>query len=455
MFKKEEKLNKIVEYGLYLLIFLLPLQTRWIIKAGMINGGYFEYGTISLYGTDIVLIFLLILFVCINLKKSKQVESQKLKVKSYWWLIAGLDLFVFISIFFAPDKILAIYRYGLFLLGVGLFWLVINASYDKIKLYYFFLIGVFLQACLGIWQFLNQSSFANKWFGLAVHDPSELGVSVVEVPATALKYSERWLRAYGGFDHPNILGGVLAIGTLLAIYLIIKRTSDKKFIHYTLYIILYTLITALFFTFSRGAWIAAIVGTLIVLGGLVIKRDLRAQKEMLIAILISGFLIGLLFFQYSDLVTTRLSDDSRLEIKSRVERVASYHEAWQIIKKHPLFGASLGNYTLAVHNELALKESNWYYQPAHNTILLIWSEIGLIGVMFFVGLFVYLIISNFQPACRTGRFQITDNILNISILTAIILTMCVDHWWWSLHFGVLFFWLILGLMIKSSDCNKI
>ena len=56
-----KKIRKIIEYGLYLLVFLLPWQTRWIIKAGMINGGYSEYGTISLYGTDILLIILLMI----------------------------------------------------------------------------------------------------------------------------------------------------------------------------------------------------------------------------------------------------------------------------------------------------------------------------------------------------------------------------------------------------------
>ena len=56
------KIRAAIEYGLYLLVFLLPIQTRWIIKEGSINGGHWEYGTISLYGTDILLILLVFLF---------------------------------------------------------------------------------------------------------------------------------------------------------------------------------------------------------------------------------------------------------------------------------------------------------------------------------------------------------------------------------------------------------
>ena len=54
-------LQKIIEYGFYLFLFILPWQTRWIIVPGEINEGYFEYGTYSLYGSDILLIILLFL----------------------------------------------------------------------------------------------------------------------------------------------------------------------------------------------------------------------------------------------------------------------------------------------------------------------------------------------------------------------------------------------------------
>ena len=56
-------LEKIYSSGIYLLVFLLPLQTRWIVRPGVLNGGYFEYGTISVYGTDVLLIIILLVFI--------------------------------------------------------------------------------------------------------------------------------------------------------------------------------------------------------------------------------------------------------------------------------------------------------------------------------------------------------------------------------------------------------
>ena len=55
-------LKKILDYLLMLFLFLLPWQTRWFYQSGSLNGGYWEYGTFSLYGTQILLWLIIILF---------------------------------------------------------------------------------------------------------------------------------------------------------------------------------------------------------------------------------------------------------------------------------------------------------------------------------------------------------------------------------------------------------
>ena len=112
--------NRIIEYGIYIFAFFLSIQTRWIIKAGQLNGGYWEYGTFSLYAVDILLASLLIIW-GLSCYKQKEKSNRALKFFKLWALIAGLDLFIFISIFFASDKALALFNYFKFLLGVGFF----------------------------------------------------------------------------------------------------------------------------------------------------------------------------------------------------------------------------------------------------------------------------------------------------------------------------------------------
>jgi len=469
------RLKKIIEYGLYLLVFLLPVQTRWMIKAGELNQGYWEYGTISLYAADILLIILLLSFAIYKLKnyrlriiKSKTLQLQEpnatkmnmgvnkiagcgLQIANYWWLIAGLDLIIFISIFFATDKVLAFYGYAKFLLAIGLFWLTVSAGYSYTKLLYSLLSGIFIQASLGIWQFLTQSGFANKWLGLALHRAEDLGTSVIETISSLDGVPERWLRAYGGMDHPNVLGGLLVVGILLIIFLIISVSNNKKFLiskpqipnskfQIINYIILLIFFTSLLFTYSRGAWLGFVLGIIIMLLVFIIQKKLLEQKILLEMILILSIIFFIIFNQYQDLFITRITNETRLENKSNMERLESYQNSWYLIKNNWLIGVGINNYTLVENNQIIKDQPSWYYQPVHNTFLLILTEIGIIGFLFFMSLIFYLYYQLIKQ----------KKIFKIAILSSIIIMMLFDHWWWSLHFGILFLWLIIGLIIARN-----
>lgn len=457
-------LTKIIKYGLYLLVFILPIQTRWIIKAGQT-----EYLTYGLYGTDLVLILVLLLFIVykfsiFNPSAGGQFSNNFQTSSKFWWFIGGLFLMSAVSVFFAANKTLALYKLGWLILGVGLFWLLASANYDRLKLLYAVLAGIFLQAILAGWQFLTQSSFANKWLGLAFHGGADLGVSVIETVG-ADGAGERWLRSYGGLDHPNILGGVLAAGILLLVGITNKMQNAKFikfFIHYFLFIIF---TAALFFSFSRAAWLALALGIGAMLIEAVMNKNYHAQKNILQAMLISGLVFFILFFQFSNLVIARLSGGERLEVKSANERLESMKNSFLIIKNNYAAGAGIGNYTLALER-LRPEQKIFYYQPAHNVFLLAWSETGVFGFIFFIGLIIVIasgrrersnltngesgqkiivreIASSFPAKFWRGTPR-NDN-KEFAVMVALLVLLGFDHWLWSLHFGVLFFWLILGL----------
>ncbi|MBI2459604.1 MAG: O-antigen ligase family protein [Parcubacteria group bacterium] len=478
-------LEKIIEYGLYLLVFLLPIQTRWIIRPGLT-----EYQTYSLYGTDILLIFILLLFIVykfsiFNFQFSNNFQLINFQTNSkLGWLIGGLVVISFVSIFFALNKWLALYKFGWLILGAGLFWLVVRVKPSRAKLFWSLFVGLALQSLLAIWQFFTQTTFANKWLGLSLHQAAELGASVVATVG-ADGVGERWLRAYGGLDHPNILGGILAIGIILTINLIITYEKSFRITNYELritskmqeiilWIMLVLFSAALFFSFSRTAWLALALALAVMMIGAVRKKNFLAQKNILQAVLISGLIFFILFFQFPNLVVTRLYLNDRLEAKSNNERLESAKNSLSIIKKNWLAGSGIGNYTLAL-NRLKPGQESFYYQPAHDVYLLILSETGILGFISFLGLIGYLIIFNFQFSIfkqfsmnkfskaaletRNWKLEIGRNddgmsgVANLSVLTAVVVLMGFDHWLWSLHFGVLFFWLVLGL-IADSEIEK-
>ncbi|MDD4900616.1 MAG: O-antigen ligase family protein, partial [Patescibacteria group bacterium] len=187
-----------------------------------------------------------------------------------------------------------------------------------------------------------------------------------------------------------------------------------------------------------------------------------AQKPLLHVILVIAAMWFMLFLAYPNLVMTRLYANGRLENKSASERMASLKNSWPIIKEHWLGGVGMGNYTLALRHELKQNEQSYYYQPIHNVWLLVLAETGVLGLAVFLGILVYLIIFNFKflisekmPNAQYPMSKLflgvgksgdgTSALINLANLAVIIVIMCFDHWLWSLHFGVLFFWLILGL----------
>lgn len=431
------KIDKIIEYGIYTFVFLLAWQTRWFIRLGELKGVYSEYLTISLYCVDVILIFLLILAI-IGFFLKKGIAWRRPQINNYWWIIAFLELIIFISIFFSSDKLLSFYKYGLFLLGMSLFWLLAYANYKTSKLFFYFLFGIAIQAILGIWQFLTQSSFACKWLGLAWHDPSISGTSVIEVA----NFGERWLRAYGGFDHPNIFGGVMAVSLIIAIFYFLKIRSEKYAEKVFYYFIILLFFTALFFSFSRAAWLSAFFGMLITMILILLKKDLLKLREFLKIILASSILIFILFIQYNNLIMTRLSGTARLEVKSNIERIELMHSSKNLIQNKWLFGHGVGNYVLALSKN-DNSAQNLFYQPDHNVFLLIWAEIGIFGLLGYLWLLGYLIRIN------------KKSIIALPVLLIFVIIMIFDHWLWSLHFGILFFWMIIGIIVKIKFKDKL
>lgn len=425
-------LKRFFPYSFYLLVFLLPWQVKLILWPAGTN-----FQEISIYASQLVLILVLVSFTFYKMKDRGFSD----RMPAAWYFLAGLELFIFFSFFFAPDKVLAFYGYIVILLGLGLFYLLkagtdrecYEDSYlDKIKIIYSFLFSMFLQAILGIYQFLSQSSFANKYLGLAEHDPQTLGTSVIET------VSGRWLRAYGGLDHPNIFGGVLAIALLLAAYLLAKKkiinSVRELFESIFLFIFYFFALFAFFFTFSRGAWIAFAVGAIFLLINLIIQADRWVIGRYLAVIFFSAVLLLFVIIPYRDLVMTRATAIGRLEQKSLVERREYLVEAKNLIQKNWLFGVGVGNYTTAVEKSDQIKKDVWDYQPVHNAFLVLWAQSGIFAFLFFLSFLIFLI--------KKDRREI----FSLAIFAALIVLMLFDHWLISLPFGVLFLFFALGLI---------
>lgn len=287
--------------------------------------------------------------------------------------------------------------------------------------------SVLPHAVLGVQQYFLQDLTGSVLLGIATHHPWTSGTSVVEHGLY------RVLRAYGGFPHPNILGGWLAMS--LALLPSLVREARTKY-GALLTVFSGALITAaLLFSYSRGAWLAAAFGF-----GLAVIFELRSARGaadrqslwlLCIAVLVVG--IGGAVSQW-DHVQTRLVASERLEQWSMEQRTTSLRDGIQAWMKRPVIGWGPGAGLLGIISLRVGEPSTVAPEPPHMLPFVLLLETGLAGLAaFFCLLFaLWPAIVHRMDWKRTGPL--------LSLFTVLALT---DHYLWTLWPGMALSGLIL------------
>ncbi|MFA6228396.1 MAG: O-antigen ligase family protein [Patescibacteria group bacterium] len=440
-------LKKTLNALIALYLFLLPWQAVYIFAENFINGAKWQYGTGQIYLTEPLLWLIALIFVSgrINsrglkslvpdFKLLKSADKKRMAITSAIWLFV---LWSGLSILWSPEKPAACYLWLHLLEGAALMLIILNSGWRLKNLLWPLIASAGPIALLAVWQFLTQNSLANTLLGLSPHSAAILGDTVIETDVG------RWLRAYGPFSHPNILGGYLAL-TLSAVLILwqeiawssfpsLKRESQRIF----LLVVICLISASLFFSFSRSAWLAALIILMICLGYWLKNKKLWPQY---LAIILAPLLIfATLSFIFNPLVLARADLAGRLENNSLAERETQVSQALGLIKNQPLLGAGLNNYTYALHRQSPLSPA-YSLQPVHNLYLLILAELGVIGLIISLVLF-YLIIKNSKKS-----FALLP-------LTALLIISLFDHYFFTQYIGLMIFWLALTLALVDDKVEN-
>ena len=198
------------------------------------------------------------------------------------------------------------------------------------------------------------------------------------------------------------------------------------------------ILLGLILTFSRSAWLGAVLGT-IAYGIWCIKYPVWRKPYFWIlgvlgiaAVVFIGLLHETVFPRFDTAVIEREGSVS--------ERVQSLRDAERVIGEgNLLLGTGAGNFTAAVML-LEPVRPVWSVQPAHNVPVLIFAELGLVGFLLFVGFLVFSLSSILK-----------SRIINpeSTILIVLLPSLFLDHWIWTSHFGLFFFFLLLGFAVRK------
>jgi O-antigen ligase len=426
--------KQVITYLIYFFIILLPLQTRLIYKSATIKSEHFEYGSLSLYGTEILLgliMILSIIYFSISVDWSKIKEKQKNSYKRLGILAVFLAFFV-INILLAANQEVAWQKFSWLINAIAFVGVLLLVRPKVINLGIAFTISALAQSYFAINQFMEQKVIANKWLGMAAQDPEVLGAPVIETA------DGRWLRTFGSLTGPNVLAPFLVIALFLIIYLYPKARTKRENRFFLLSFVIIAI--AALTTLSKAA-ILALIFFSIIYGFFVRKDKLKTEKTTKLSLILL-FVIIIFTVSYPSLVVTRITGESRLEQHSYEERLDQYSELQQVIKNNWLWGAGLGNYAIELQKVKPNQEA-WTYQPVHNAWLVMLAEIGLIGTLLLIGSLVWAYTN-----------KIKTNSINLILLTSLSFMALFYHFWWSLWFGLIFIAFIVGFSILNHFENK-
>ncbi|MFA5870551.1 MAG: O-antigen ligase family protein [Candidatus Paceibacterota bacterium] len=428
--------EKTAQWMAILSLFLIPFNIKKFITLLIGNGEYFplELSSAFLYLSEIFSIFF-ILFVIITKRKEFLLLCRLL-----WplFLLLGISI---ISIAISDSLLLSIvscvHLFFITLFTVAVATVIhsqILSVRDAMKV---FAISALLQAEIAILQFVNQGSIGLHFFGEETINALTQGVAKIEV------FGSIFIRSYGTFPHPNILGGFLVLGVIAWIYLFSSPSKRHGVFHRSTSLIgLFVVLLGLVFSFSRSAWIAAIVSFILCIIILFSKKEYSsvARELVLSGMIFGAILLGMVGWALVSRGT--IKNDSAIN-----ERKVYTYIAVDMMGEYP-FGVGIGNGIVRAEQEgrydaygLASKAT---HQPVHNIYLLIAEELGIVGVivfLFFVGnLFVI----------KKQKTHLIDVSFLLVMFVSFLFIGLFDHYLLTLNAGRLMFFSILGIIAGLS-----
>lgn len=346
----------------------------YVLLQPLIPYGKLNFKGFNLSG-DLVLGFILIVYLIyiLTLKDSrfrfingfKDFFSNPLSICMFL-----ITILMFISITYASDKKIALSESIRFLSYVILYF-IIKYEFENAKAYDIilraYILVCFIASSFGIYQYFTGIGLAQKF--------------------KVYKYTKE--RIASTLDNPNNFAAFL----VLAIFPIIMISVYEK-----------NKIRKILYSFTAGVCLIALVLTssrsaLIGLGiGLVSLAVLYNWKFIFIFIFGGG--AAVLIPQVSVRLKA-LSDPAQNE-----SRVYLWKTALKMIKEHPVLGVGNGNfvslYDSYVKKYPELKYPYFTHYPSHNSYLKVESELGILGIIFFIGLlyFAFASVKSFADKCK-------------------------------------------------------
>jgi O-antigen ligase len=243
--------------------------------------------------------------------------------------------------------------------------------------------------------------------------------------------------------HKNALGQIVgdALPINLALIFLAWNKKRKSSLYYVAFLVN---LFALLLSLSRGAMMGAVVGMLIVvfLSG-VLKRPL-AFFVAIFSFAVIGFAINWYIANNPKLVAELLN----IKVgSSAYTRIIMWDDVVSKIRQAPYFGHGLGTYFISIP-EMGFKQ-----QDPNNIFLLNWHDLGLVGLVLFALIILYLFLIGMTSFMT--QVNSTLRLLHVAMFASFLSQLI--HWQVDVSWvrgASLFFGATIGMMLRIRTIQE-
>lgn len=410
---------------LFLFSIFFPIRHVFFNSFAYKLGQYSDFTSFSLYLSDILL-FLLTLATFFPLGRRFHVEKPILFL--FLWIIV-----IFLS-HYSTGEWYYLAKWTELIVAYGTFKCLFENFPVKSLFLKTFVVLSSIQALIALGQFLNQSYIGLNKFGEQMLSPNTLGFAKIIINNIT------FVRGYGTFPHPNLLSAYLSAGILMIIFLLAQETSRIKKLLYSL--ALFINLLGLVVTFSRAAFLATLIGSLLFFGILALKRQLTQPAKLAIIVFGTCLIVVILLFRPFLISRATVSDSASQE------RIFYAKAGLQMLRQNPIFGVGIGESIPLMQKYSPLPLAPWQIQPVHNYFLLAATELGIIGALILIWIFFSHLIKLLKQQFTSYNLQLT------TILVMFLILMQFDHYFYTLQQTQLLLWIILGIIAAETEKPK-
>jgi len=437
-------LRKLAQISFILTIILIPFRLRTVIQSRPTPPLYSDYTDFLFFPADGFMLLTVSFWAFSLLIHPRKIS---LGARIVTLPLAGVTVMGWISTLFSLDPALSLYHAVRMVFLLFFYFYLLNEVSSPLAIIPAAAIQIAIQAIVGSAQVLEQHSIGLKLFGEHELDPAWHGISIYSINGV------RWLRAYGLSDHPNILGGCLALGLLLLLFAASRRYTWRTMLVSGVFILG---IETLFQTFSRSAWLAFTSGVVFFAASLWLTRRRLDLWRTGVLLFSSGLIILPILLFHSQAIATRLllnpqSRNNPQEDQSIGERQLLNRSARLVFAENALTGIGLGALPRAMRDRLPEFQVN--YQPAHLVLLVVAAETGIVGASFYTLLLVLPWLALWFHR-RQLRFT-SDLAIASALMLAVGVLGLLDYYTWLLVPGRLWQWIIWGSWAQAYFRSRI